>query len=61
MHWPYPMTTKEEAIHFLKSAEVKTDKKCFVRQVKLGAFKKWKIFTSEEDYESYVKFRKHKR
>ena len=55
------MKTEEEAIHFLKSAELRTGKKCFVRHVRIGEFEKWKIFTGEEDYESYVKFRKHKR
>jgi hypothetical protein len=55
------MKTEEEAIHFLKSAELKTGKKCFVRHIEIGRFVKWKIFTCEEDYESYVKFRKHKR
>ncbi len=61
LHWPYPMKSETEAIHFLKSAEEKTNKKCFVRQVKIGKFEKWKIFTSEEDYESYIKMKKHKR
>jgi hypothetical protein len=61
LHWPYPMKTKSEAIHFLKGAEVSTGKKCFVRHVKLGKFEKWKIFASEEDYQSYLKTRKHKR
>ena len=61
LHWPYPMKTDEEAIHFLKSAELRTGKKCFIRQVKIGQFEKWKIFTSEEDYESYLKTRKHRR
>jgi hypothetical protein len=55
------MKSEREAIHFLKSAEQKTKKKCFVRQIKIGEFEKWKIFTSEEDYESYIKTRKHKR
>jgi len=55
------MKTKEEALHFLKSAELRTDKKCFVRHVKIGKFEKWKIFTSEEDYESYLRTRKHRR
>ena len=61
LHWPYPMKTEEEAIHFLKSAELRTGKKCFVRHVKIGKFEKWKIFTSEEDYKSYIETRKHKR
>jgi len=61
LHWPYPMKTEEEAIHFLKSAEIRTGKNCFVRRVKLGKFEKWKIFTSEEEYQSYLKTRKHRR
>jgi hypothetical protein len=61
LHWPYPMKTEEEAIYFVKSAEVKTGKKCFVRNIKIGKFEKWKIFTNEEDYRSYVNTRKHKR
>lgn len=46
----------------MKSAEVQTGKRCFVGKAKVptGGVK-WKIFTSEEDYESYVKFKKHKR
>jgi len=55
------MGTEEEAVHFLRSAELKTGKKCFVRHVKIGKFEKWKIFTSEEDYSSYIRTRKHKR
>jgi len=55
------MKTEEEAIHFLKSAELKTGRKCFIRHVQIGKFEKWKIFTSEEDYQSYIKTRKHKR
>lgn len=61
LHWPYPMKTEQEAIHFLKSAELKAGKKCFVRHVKIGKFEKWKIFTSEEDFNNYLRFRKHKR
>ncbi|MDG7002174.1 MAG: hypothetical protein JRN15_24000, partial [Nitrososphaerota archaeon] len=61
LHWPYPMQTEVEAIHFLKSAELRTGKKCFFRHVKIGKFEKWKIFVSELDYESYVTTRKHKR
>jgi hypothetical protein len=55
------MQTEEEAIHFLKSAEIQTGRECFIRHVKIGKLEKWKIFTSEEDYESYVETRKHKR
>jgi hypothetical protein len=61
LHCSYPMKTMEEAVHFLKSAELKTGKKCFVRYLKICKFEKWKIFTSEEDYKSYVKTRTHKR
>ncbi len=55
------MQTEEEAMHFLKSADLRTGKKCFVRHVAIGRFEKWKIFTSEEDYQSYAAERKHKR
>jgi hypothetical protein len=55
------MQTEEEATHFLKSAELQTGKKCFVRHVSIGGFDRWKIFTSEEDCQSYVRDRKHKR
>ena len=61
LHWPYPMKTEEEAIHFLRSAQLRTGKRCFIRQVKIGKFKKWKIFASEEDYDTYIETRKHKR
>ncbi len=61
LHWPYPMRTENEAVHFLKAAELRTGKKCFVRQVNIGKFKKWKIFTSETDYRIYIETRKHKR
>ena len=61
LHWPYRMQTEEEAIHFLKSAELRTGKQCFVRHMVIGRFDKWKIFTGEEDYRSYLENRKHKR
>jgi hypothetical protein len=61
LHWPYPMKTREEAIHFLKSAEVRTGKMCFVRKVKRMSYVKWKIFTSEQDYLSYTHKGKHRR
>ena len=61
LHWPYPMKTKTEAIHFLKGAEIQTNKKCFIKYVEIGNWKKWKIFTTKEDYNSYIKTRKHKR
>ena len=52
------MNTEEEAIHFLKTAELQTGKTCFVRHVTLGTFEKWNIYTSEEDYISYRIVRK---
>jgi hypothetical protein len=55
------MKTEEEAIHFLKSAEMRTGKRCFVREVRRMPFVKWKIFTSEQDYLSYVRTGKHRR
>jgi hypothetical protein len=62
LHWRYPMKSKKEAIHFLKSAQVQTNKECLIRSVYNKAGKvKWKIFTSEEDYESYIRTGKHKR
>lgn len=61
-HWPYPMKSRTEAMHFLKSAEVVTGKRCFVRKVVNRAGRvKWKIFTSEEDYQSYIQTGKHRR
>ena len=62
LHWKYPMQTEDEALHFLKGAEMSTGKRCFIRKatVPTGG-EKWKIFTSEEDYDSYIKFKKHKR
>ena len=62
LHWPYPMKTEREALHFLKSAEARTGKECFVRAIQDSAGNvKWKIFTSEADYDSYVATGKHKR
>lgn len=56
------MQSREKAIHFLKGAEVCTGKRCFVRKANVPTGgEKWKIFTSEEDYESYVELKKHKR
>lgn len=60
LHWPYPMQTGE-AINFLRSAEIRTGKSCFVRHAVLGTFDKWKIFTSEDDCESYLRTRTHRR
>ena len=62
LHWRYPMESLDEAIHFLKGAEVHTGKKCFIKKAKVPTGgTKWKIFTSEVDYLSYVNFMKHKR
>jgi hypothetical protein len=52
------MKKEGEAVHFLKFAEFLTDKKCFVRLTKISKFEKWKIFTSKEDYYSFIKYRK---
>jgi hypothetical protein len=62
LHCKYPMQSEDEAVHFLKSAEIVTGKKCFVKSaiVPTGGVK-WKIFTSDEDYQRYMKFKKHKR
>ena len=62
LHWRYPMHSKDEALHFLRSAEVATGKRCFVgrAQVPTGGWK-WKVFTCREDYESYLKHKKHRR
>ena len=60
-HWPYPVSTEEEAVHFLRSATIRTGKACFVRAVTRGPFVRWKIFTSEEDYRSYTRTGKHGR
>jgi hypothetical protein len=60
----YPMQSEDEATHthLLKAAEVCIGMKWFVRKANAPTgVKKWKIFTSEEDYESYVEFKKHKR
>jgi len=59
--WPYPMKTEEEAIYFLKSAELRTCKTCFVRHVQRGTFEKWKIFTGEKECKCYLETRKHRR
>jgi hypothetical protein len=65
LHWPYPMRTRREAQHFLKSAQLRTGQQCFVRSVSsrgdVGAAPVWKIFTSEADYESYVRTGRHRR
>ncbi|MGA9387356.1 MAG: hypothetical protein WBV70_00855 [Candidatus Bathyarchaeia archaeon] len=58
----YPMQSEDEATHLLKAAEVCIGMKCFMRKANVPtAGKKWRIFTSEEYYESYVEFKKHKR
>ena len=48
------MKTEEDPIHFLKSAQLRTRKMCFVRHVQIGKFQKWKIFTSEADHQNYI-------
>lgn len=64
-HWRYPRKTQREAVHFLKSAQEVTGRPCFVRSIdaprggRLAT--RWKIFTSEEDYESYVQTGTHRR
>jgi hypothetical protein len=58
---PYPMKTKEEAIHFMLSAEIRTGKSCFVREVTRMSLVKWKILSSEGDYMSYMQTGKHRR
>jgi len=55
------VSTEEEAVHFLRSATIRTGKACFVRAVTRGPFVRWKIFTSEEDYRSYTRTGKHGR
>jgi len=56
------MHSEDEAMHFLKGAEVYTGKKCFIRRAKVPTGgEKWEVFTAEEDYENYVRFKKHKR
>lgn len=40
LHWPYPMKTDEEAIHFLKSAELRTGKRRLSAQYKSCFFMK---------------------
>jgi hypothetical protein len=58
LHWRYPMKTQREAIHFLKSVQVETGSECFVRPVEKQRANHtdtaWKIFTSEQDYQSYL-------
>lgn len=65
LHWPYPMKTRREAVHFVKSAQVQTGKECLVRPVDKprqdGSTKVWKIFTSEDVYASYSSTGKHRR
>jgi hypothetical protein len=59
------MRTRREAQHFLKSAQLRTGQQCFVRSVSsrgdVGAAPVWKIFTSEADYESYLRTGRHRR
>lgn len=64
LHWRYPMRSQREAVHFLKSAQVLTGKACFVRpgQTHRGRRESrvWKIFTTEEDYQSYIGTGRHR-
>lgn len=64
-HWRYPMKSRREAQHFLRSAQVVTGKACFIRPVKKQLRSKtatvWKIFTSEEDFRLYRRTSKHAR
>lgn len=64
-HWRYPMKTRKEAQHFLRSAEIITGKACFIRPVEKQLRNRkatvWKIFTSEEDYRIYRRTGKHAR
>jgi hypothetical protein len=64
-HWPYPMRSRREALHFLKGAQVQTGKACFVRSVgkprREGSSTVWKVFTSEDDFLSYMTTGKHRR
>ena len=65
LHWRYPMKTQREALHFLRSAQVQTGKECFIRPVEKQRTDRsatvWKIFTSEQDYQSYLTTGKHRR
>lgn len=65
LHWRYPMRTRREAIHFLKSAQIQTGRPCFVRPIERQrrghTAVTWKIFTSEGDYQSYLATGKHRR
>jgi hypothetical protein len=55
------MNTTKEAIHFMRSPEIRTGKRCFVRRVRRTPLVKWKIFTSEDYYMSYMQTDKRKR
>ncbi|HEX6299557.1 MAG TPA: hypothetical protein VF148_03740 [Acidimicrobiia bacterium] len=65
LHWRYPMRTRREAVHILKSAQMATGKDCFIRPVERLRHDQvvtvWKIFTTEEDYRSYLATGHHRR
>jgi hypothetical protein len=56
---------QREAVHFLKSAQVQTGGESFVRPVEKQRANRtntvWKVFTSEQDYQSYLTTGKHRR
>jgi hypothetical protein len=55
------MNTRGEAVHFRKSSSPDR-KECLVRPVEKQRAKRtpWKVFTSEQDYQSYVTTGKHR-
>jgi hypothetical protein len=59
------MRSRREALHFLKEAETVTGKPCFIRSINKQRGDQtvtvWKIFTSEDDYESYLRSGQHLR
>ncbi len=59
------MKTQREAVHFLKSAQVQTEGESFARPVVKQRANRtntvWKVFTSEQDYQSYLTTGKHRR
>lgn len=65
LHWRYPMRSRREALHFLGAAQALTGKACFVRPVEKrlrgGEAIVWKIFTSEDDFRSYLRTGEHAR
>lgn len=49
------MRTEAEAVHFLRSAQIATGKKCIMKLVRTpGGPKKYRIFPDEEAYEDYL-------